>query len=538
MTWATDDKSGRWGITAGHACGRVSAVTSSTRLRSVIGLLLSLVLLGGVLAAPASATTWTLRGYGTATITTAQTRTLSLSYLRDGKAVAGAAVVLQRKSGTTWVNVKSVKTGSTGRATATVEPNTTTVYRFRTMSATSGSVTVTVVPATFAIKGSGSGHGVGMSQWGAYQMARDGKTAEQILAYYYQGAYVDPANNPSTTINVQVLGPPADTRTTTTLSLSSGSWRLVDAAGTEVASGAASQPVTVGVTSTGVKATYSGDSGTVTTEAPTLYFEWSGTAAVASVLGAQGTYRHGRLVLTNISSRPNVVNEVIFNTDYLYGIDEMPSGWGTTTNRGMEALEAQAIVARNYAIDAKLDGLKPACGCHVYDDTRSQNYTGWKKQGGTLGSAWKAAVDSTVLADTGEVRVLRDPDDGIAHETPYFASSGKITATLRGTANNRDVFGTATIPYLVHKLDTYSLAVSSNPYTSWTDSITQTQARSIFGMSWVRAISVTARYSSGQVKTLTAVSPTGTKVARTKTAEGWRTTLGLTGGWVASVTGR
>ena len=35
--------------------------------------------------------------------------------------------------------------------------------------------------------GSGFGHGVGMSQWGAHQMADEGKTAEDIVTYYYSG---------------------------------------------------------------------------------------------------------------------------------------------------------------------------------------------------------------------------------------------------------------------------------------------------------------------------------------------------------------
>lgn len=36
-------------------------------------------------------------------------------------------------------------------------------------------------------QGSGYGHGVGMSQWGAYQMAEEGMTAEEIVAHYYPG---------------------------------------------------------------------------------------------------------------------------------------------------------------------------------------------------------------------------------------------------------------------------------------------------------------------------------------------------------------
>ena len=41
---------------------------------------------------------------------------------------------------------------------------------------------------TFATKG--YGHGVGMSQWGADGMAKEGATARQILAHYYSGTTV------------------------------------------------------------------------------------------------------------------------------------------------------------------------------------------------------------------------------------------------------------------------------------------------------------------------------------------------------------
>lgn len=37
------------------------------------------------------------------------------------------------------------------------------------------------------IKGRGYGHGVGMSQWGAYALAKDGKKAEEIVEYYFEG---------------------------------------------------------------------------------------------------------------------------------------------------------------------------------------------------------------------------------------------------------------------------------------------------------------------------------------------------------------
>lgn len=43
------------------------------------------------------------------------------------------------------------------------------------------------------MKGRGYGHGVGMSQWGAYAMAKDGKTAEEIVTHYFRGVALDRA---------------------------------------------------------------------------------------------------------------------------------------------------------------------------------------------------------------------------------------------------------------------------------------------------------------------------------------------------------
>gem|GEM_PF-2815950 len=46
-------------------------------------------------------------------------------------------------------------------------------------------------PGGVEIVGGGYGHAVGMSQWGAYGMALQGKTYEQILTHYYQGTKVE-----------------------------------------------------------------------------------------------------------------------------------------------------------------------------------------------------------------------------------------------------------------------------------------------------------------------------------------------------------
>jgi stage II sporulation protein D len=42
-------------------------------------------------------------------------------------------------------------------------------------------------PIGFQIEGQGSGHGLGMSQWGAYGLALQGKPYQDILMYYFEG---------------------------------------------------------------------------------------------------------------------------------------------------------------------------------------------------------------------------------------------------------------------------------------------------------------------------------------------------------------
>jgi len=42
----------------------------------------------------------------------------------------------------------------------------------------------------FRFHGSGYGHGIGMSQWGAYGLAKRGWTYERILRHFYSGTRV------------------------------------------------------------------------------------------------------------------------------------------------------------------------------------------------------------------------------------------------------------------------------------------------------------------------------------------------------------
>lgn len=54
---------------------------------------------------------------------------------------------------------------------------------------------VTDKGSTFAFKGKGSGHGVGMSQYGAYGLANDGKSYDRIVKHYYKGVQIKKLKN-------------------------------------------------------------------------------------------------------------------------------------------------------------------------------------------------------------------------------------------------------------------------------------------------------------------------------------------------------
>lgn len=49
---------------------------------------------------------------------------------------------------------------------------------------------VTATPTGFQFNGNGFGHGIGLSQWGAYNLARQGVNYETILGHYYRGANI------------------------------------------------------------------------------------------------------------------------------------------------------------------------------------------------------------------------------------------------------------------------------------------------------------------------------------------------------------
>ncbi len=537
-------------------------------LRLLAGGLGALALIIGPLSTPeaTAASRYKLTISASATTTTTDKSVkLAATFTYRGKAVKKATALLQYKSGTKWKTEKKV-TVTKGKASTSVKHSAMTrTYRWYVKGkATSKSVairfikpapsptavvtpspspatpsptptpTAAVPPSNFTISGSGAGHGAGMSQYGAYQMARSGKTTAEILQYYYQGSRVGsaPSSQPyPERLKVQIIGPSPDALTSVKVTIAGSEFALADGSGTALGSYPAGS-VTLSVAGSTVQAKV----GTSTLSAARLKLTWNNIGTV-SVPGAHGLYRYGNLQATVIDGKLNIVNQLAMNSEYLYGIEEMPASWGKAG--GAAALQAQVVAARSYLIvqlrripeaQRGADGGKAGCDCHVYDDSRNQNFTGWKNAADK--QPWRDAVDA--VTPGGDPKVLLDSAGRIA-ETVYYARSG--TQPGAGTGANESVWGSTAITYLRHVDDPYSATAPGDAYRTWQVTITQAKMASIFGMSKVASVTISERYPGGLVKSLTAVDSAGQTKTVTKTSSAWTSALGVKAPWLTSISG-
>ncbi|MFV0285753.1 MAG: SpoIID/LytB domain-containing protein [Demequina sp.] len=369
----------------------------------------------------------------------------------------------------------------------------------------------TGVPASFTLAGSGWGHGIGMSQYGAQGMALEGASASQILTHYYTGTSVKSAST-SRDIRVEVFGSGSDSRDTVTFVVRSpgsgdGQWAMLfypSGSSTATTTWTGKEDEKLRITRSGTSITVTRPSGASATATGTVELRWEGTSyyqsgssesAYADILTSSGSaathgdYRHGRLLVTVPGTRLIVANQLDLETEYLRGIAEMPSSWDSA------ALQAQAITARGYAL-RQLATYKTSCNCNLYDDARSQNFTGWIKESeGTnayYGKRWTNAVSATA----GKVLYT---GSSIA-TTYYFSSSG-------GQTENSEDIWTSRLSHLRSVDDRWSLN-ARNPMRAWTRTITQAQAQSMFGLDDVVSIKVTKRTAGGSDAAATQVTAT------------------------------
>ena len=334
----------------------------------------------------------------------------------------------------------------------------------------------------FLLKGHGWGHGVGMSQYGALGRANAGQGYKQILGFYYDGTNVGQTSQTS----IRVL-------------LKSGMSSVTLRSSEDFAVGdktlARLTDWTVVPTDDGkVRVVGKGKFGNPATAKPGAGF-----------LRVDGLRYRGDLKIWNRGGSLAVVN-VVGLQSYLYSVvpREMPSSWP------LEALKAQAVAARGYAVRAAR-----ADWFDIYDDTNDQVYGGLD-----YGSGEDPGSTDAVQATKREV--LKYAGSVIS---AYFSSSngGRTAASV-------DTWG-GQLDYLVSKHDSFDLHTSPpNPNRNWTVVLSPRALQNRLGAAKPPADAVVTERRSGRVATARLTRPGWSQTFTDPTGPGpewFRGVLGL-----------
>jgi stage II sporulation protein D len=254
------------------------------------------------------------------------------------------------------------------------------------------------------VKGHGFGHGVGMSQYGAYGFAKNGKGYRFILRHYYSGASIGRLGGPRV---VRVL-----------LDVSRGD---VGFSGARSACGRALDPAR------DYEAHRNGNSVRLRTSAGRTLANCGRKLRAAGngrVAIAGAAYRGALEVVPTDSDAGslNAINAVPVD-QYVKGVipNESPPSWP------MAALQAQAVAARSFGLSSQVNGN----GFDLYDTTSSQVYEGIADETSRTNRAANSTRGQVVM------------HGGRVAQTFFSACSGGHTESVQ------NVFFGPPIPYLV-----------------------------------------------------------------------------------------
>jgi stage II sporulation protein D len=286
---------------------------------------------------------------------------------------------------------------------------------------------------SWVVHGRGFGHGVGMSAYGAYGYAKQGKGYRFILGHYFTGTSLGTA--PQGRV-VRVL-----------LDISPGD---VEFSGATSACGERLDPRRSYEAHRNGNSVRLRSSGGKTLASCGRRLRAAGRGKIA--IAGHGTYRGALETVPTESDAGslNVVNALALE-QYVKGVmpNEVPPSWPT------EELKAQAVAVRSIALTGDVGGN----GFDLYSDTRSQVYEGLESEYDSTNDA-VAATRGQVVTYNGEIA-----------QTLYSACSGGHTESAV------NVFGSP-VPYLVGVPDPYDYYC---PLHKWTLNFTGPEISSRLG---------------------------------------------------------
>ena len=295
----------------------------------------------------------------------------------------------------------------------------------------------------WSMRGAGWGHGIGLSQWGSYGFAKQGAGYREIVDHYYRDTRIESRDGGVVRVLLQPNRPTVYFRNAT-----QAGDRMLD------------EDSLYKVTRAGDQVTLRSASGRKLATFESMVRVVGGRHV--RLLGRadngvrDGVYRGALESRTAAGSGLNAINAIAME-DYLLGVvpSESPSSWPAA------ALQAQAVVARSYALASNVNGK----GFNQYADTRSQVYRGY------LGEA--PSTSAAVGATRGEVVTYR----GTIATTFFFSTSGGYTENIENA-----FVGSQPRPWLKGVKDPYD---DPSPYHRWKLNFSRASLGAKLG-SWVK----------------------------------------------------
>jgi stage II sporulation protein D len=268
----------------------------------------------------------------------------------------------------------------------------------------------------YTIEGHAYGHGVGMSQWGAYGFAKHGRSYDQILGHYYRGTDIKTIAGH----HVRVL-------------LETGQALVAFAGASSAADTRLKSARTYRARLRDGKIVLRRDGKEVGTfSAPLRVLPANNSLRIGGTAlngVTDGAYRGALELVPSGGGGLTAINDLSLD-GYVRGVvpGEVPATWPG------EALKAQAIAARSYALTTDAGGAL----FDQYPDTRSQVYKGLDGEQSRTNAAVKATAGQ-VVSHRGKTAV-----------TYFFSSSGGRTENVENV-----FYASSPVPYLRSVKDPY-----------------------------------------------------------------------------------
>jgi SpoIID/LytB domain protein len=367
-----------------------------------------------------------------------------------------------------------------------------------------------------------------MPQFGAKALAEDGKTAQQIVTYFYTGTSIGQVGQGNLIGHAEPLriGAAQDV-TTSTFGAVGGQLSLcidgVCALTAQPADGNVWSFRSIGLEQCQY---FKGGAPVGATGACRGEIKWTNQPNIRVTFpGLNRTYARGRIVFADAPGNAFHLTVEVPLEEYLYGLGEMPSSWHN------EALGAQAIAGRTYALWrawvyrdlANHSTRMEDCACHLYASTKDQKYIGWAKEaegtGGHWGDKWRAAVNATA----GKA-IIHSASGNRAIQAFFFSSSGGATE------NNEDVWGG--IPF------SYLRSVTDPGFSSWTETFSSQAFAAALGFDQVVSAVITGTNVSGSPSGILIKGVVeGATVSKSYTGGDLRSKLGLRSHYIKALKG-